>query len=106
MTDKWPRSNGEMVLGWTLKFPRPTEENGHRPEVLESRQRQWDEGEALRTKYAARSDQLKAERETKEQEARDQRRSDRGRATWQWRKECTREQAEDGRCPRRATHAG
>jgi hypothetical protein len=66
----WPEAN-DRQLGWTERYPRPTEENGHHPAVVAVRQKEWDEAEALRAKHAKRVDEIRAKHEVAEQERRD-----------------------------------
>lgn len=69
-TKIWPEAN-EKGLGWTAKYPRPTEDGGHRSFLLADRQTEWDSAEALRQKYAQRADEIRSKREVEEQEKRD-----------------------------------
>jgi hypothetical protein len=56
----WP-AKSEMAVGWTARYPRPTEGDGHHPATLTFKQQTWDEAEALRVRFATRSAEIHAE---------------------------------------------
>jgi len=66
----WPNAN-EKGMGWTAEYPRPTEDNGHHPSAVATRQAEWDAAEEKRVKYAKRTDEIRARREAEEQATRD-----------------------------------